>query len=86
VAQTGVQLLTGLLLTVPFQSRSGELVTHQRVLYLVATTLSVVVITVIELIFDVVLGANGNAGRRPPPGRRWWASAGASPASPRAPG
>jgi hypothetical protein len=41
VAQTGVQLLTGLLLTVPFQSRFADLVTHQRVVYLVATALSV---------------------------------------------
>jgi Family of unknown function (DUF6328) len=41
VAQTGVQLLTGLLLTVPFQSRFVELVAHQRILYLVATSLSV---------------------------------------------
>jgi len=41
VAQTGVQLLTGLLLTVPFQARFGELVTHQRILYLVATGLAV---------------------------------------------
>ncbi|MGD9990643.1 DUF6328 family protein [Pseudonocardia sp.] len=41
VAQTGVQLLTGLLLTVPFQSRFPDLVTHQRVVYLVATGLSI---------------------------------------------
>jgi hypothetical protein len=41
VAQTGVQLLTGLLLTVPFQARFGELVPHERILYLVATGLSV---------------------------------------------
>ncbi|GAA4556439.1 DUF6328 family protein [Pseudonocardia xishanensis] len=41
VAQTGVQLLTGLLLTVPFQARFVELATHQRVLYLIATSLSV---------------------------------------------
>lgn len=41
VAQTGVQLLTGLLLTVPFQSRFVELVAHQRVLYLVTVSLSV---------------------------------------------
>jgi len=41
VAQTGVQLLTGLLLTVPFQARFNELVAHQRVLYLVVVSLSV---------------------------------------------
>ncbi|WP_181784059.1 DUF6328 family protein [Pseudonocardia pini] len=41
VAQTGVQLLTGLLLTVPFQSRFADIVTHQRVVYLVTTGLSV---------------------------------------------
>jgi hypothetical protein len=42
VAQTGVQLLTGLLLTVPFQSRFAEITMHQRVVYLVTTSLSVV--------------------------------------------
>ncbi|GAA4693211.1 hypothetical protein GCM10023215_33030 [Pseudonocardia yuanmonensis] len=41
VSQTGVQLLTGLLLTVPFQSRFADIVTHQRVVYLVTTALSV---------------------------------------------
>lgn len=41
VAQTGVQLLTGLLLTVPFQSRFAELLAHQRVVYLTTTALSV---------------------------------------------
>jgi hypothetical protein len=41
VSQTGVQLLTGLLLTVPFQARFGELSMHQRVVYLVSTSLSV---------------------------------------------
>lgn len=41
VAQTGVQLLTGLLLTVPFQTRFPDLVTHQRVVYLVTTSLSI---------------------------------------------
>jgi hypothetical protein len=40
VAQTGVQLLTGLLLTVPFQARFGDLTGYQRVLYLVALSLS----------------------------------------------
>lgn len=42
VSQTGVQLLTGLLLTVPFQSRFAEITAHQRVIYLVTTSLSVV--------------------------------------------
>ena len=41
VAQTGVQLLTGLLLTVPFQSRFPEILLHQRVVYLITTGLSV---------------------------------------------
>ena len=40
VAQTGVQLLTGLLLTVPFQSRFPELGAHHRVVYLVTVALS----------------------------------------------
>jgi hypothetical protein len=40
VVQTGVQLLTGLLLTVPFQARFGDLTGPQRVLYLVALSLS----------------------------------------------
>lgn len=42
VSQTGVQLLTGLLLTVPFQARFPELAPHQRGVYLVATSLSVI--------------------------------------------
>lgn len=41
VAQTGVQLFTGLLLTVPFQSRFPDLLTHQRIVYLVALGLSI---------------------------------------------
>lgn len=41
VAQTGVQLLTGLLLTVPFQARFAELGSQQRVLYLITACLSV---------------------------------------------
>ena len=32
--QTGVQLLTGLLLTMPFQARFGDLTDFQRVIYL----------------------------------------------------
>jgi hypothetical protein len=42
VAQTGVQLLTGLLLTVPFQARFLELAAHHRVIYLVTVALSVI--------------------------------------------
>lgn len=41
VAQTGVQLLTGLLLTVPFQARFPELAAHQRTVYLVVMSLAV---------------------------------------------
>ena len=41
VAQTGVQLLTGLLLTVPFQQRFHELAAHQRTVYIVTFCLSV---------------------------------------------
>lgn len=41
VVQTGVQLLTGLLLTVPFQQRFGELTDFQRGLYLVTVAFSV---------------------------------------------
>lgn len=41
VAQTGVQLLTGLLLTVPFQQRFYDLVPHQRAVYIVTFCLSV---------------------------------------------
>jgi drug/metabolite transporter (DMT)-like permease len=40
VAQTGVQLLTGLLLTVPFQARFDALLAHQRSVFLVAISLS----------------------------------------------
>ncbi|GAY07584.1 DUF6328 family protein [Pseudonocardia sp. N23] len=41
VVQTGVQLLTGLLLTVPFQQRFVELSSAQRIIYLAALGLSV---------------------------------------------
>ena len=41
VAQTGVQLLTGLLLTVPFQARFPDLTMQQRLLYLVVVSLAV---------------------------------------------
>jgi Family of unknown function (DUF6328) len=41
VVQTGVQLLTGLLLTLPFQQRFSMLSDEMRVLYLVTVALSV---------------------------------------------
>ena len=41
VTQTGVQILSGFLLTLPFQSRFTELSPEQTVLYLVITALSV---------------------------------------------
>jgi hypothetical protein len=41
VAQTGVQLLTGLLLTVPFQARFRDLDPQQLTVYLIAVSLSV---------------------------------------------
>lgn len=41
VSQTGVQLLTGLLLTLPFQQRFTELSAGQHVTYLVTLALSV---------------------------------------------
>lgn len=41
VAQTGVQLLTGLLLTVPFQSRFRDLGPQQLTVYLITVSLSV---------------------------------------------
>ncbi|MCW2827082.1 MAG: hypothetical protein JWQ67_698 [Marmoricola sp.] len=44
VAQTGVQVLAGLLLTVPFSSRFGDLGHGQRLTYLVAFGLAVVTV------------------------------------------
>lgn len=41
VTQTGVQILSGFLLTLPFQSRFTELSPEQTILYLVTTALSV---------------------------------------------
>lgn len=41
VMQTGVQVLTGFLLTLPFQQRFAELDPYQRTLYLCLVTLSV---------------------------------------------
>ena len=42
VSQTGVQLLTGFLLTLPFQSRFTELNEFQRTTYLITMALSVI--------------------------------------------
>lgn len=42
VTQTGVQILTGFLLTLPFQQRFAELDPALRVVYLVALTLAVI--------------------------------------------
>jgi hypothetical protein len=42
VIQTGVQLLTGFLLTLPFQARFAELSSFQRLVYLVTLSASVV--------------------------------------------
>ncbi|SNS19463.1 DUF6328 family protein [Rhodococcoides kyotonense] len=42
VVQTGVQLLTGFLLTVPFQGRFDQLSSTGRVVYLVTVTASIV--------------------------------------------
>jgi O-antigen/teichoic acid export membrane protein len=41
VVQTGVQLLTGFLLTLPFQQRFAELTDPERAIYLVAVSASV---------------------------------------------
>jgi len=42
VTQTGVQILTGFLLTVPFQQRFGDLDAYQRNLYLELVVLAVI--------------------------------------------
>jgi Family of unknown function (DUF6328) len=42
VVQTGVQLLTGFLLTLPFQSRFEQLSTAQQIIYLVTLSASVI--------------------------------------------
>ena len=41
VSQTGVQLLTGLLLTLPFQDRFSDLTTTQRQVYLAVVTFAI---------------------------------------------
>lgn len=47
VTQTGVQILAGFLLTIPFQQRFGDLTDVQRTAYLVALTTSVVATTLL---------------------------------------
>ncbi len=42
VTQTGIQILTGFLLTVPFQSRFDDLTDTQRVIYLVLVLLAAI--------------------------------------------
>jgi hypothetical protein len=42
VTQTGIQILTGFLLTVPFQERFGDLTDTQRAIYLVLVVLAAV--------------------------------------------
>lgn len=42
VTQTGIQILTGFLLTVPFQSRFADLTHAQRMLYLVLVVLAAI--------------------------------------------
>jgi hypothetical protein len=42
VTQTGVQILSGFLLTLPFQARFGELHGQQRTIFLVAVALSTI--------------------------------------------
>jgi hypothetical protein len=42
VVQTGVQLLTGFLLTLPFQQKFAQLATSERAVYLVAVATSIV--------------------------------------------
>ena len=44
VAQTGVQVLAGFLLTVPFSFRFGDVAGHERVMFLVAFGLAVLTI------------------------------------------
>ena len=44
VAQTGVQVLAGLLLTLPFSSRFGEIASGHRTVYLVAFGLAVLTV------------------------------------------
>ena len=44
VAQTGIQVLAGFLLTVPFSYRFGDIASHDRVLFLVAFALAVLTI------------------------------------------
>lgn len=47
VTQTGVQILAGFLLTIPFQQRFGDLTDHQRTAYLVALAAAVLATTLL---------------------------------------
>ena len=47
VTQTGVQLLAGFLLTLPFQQRFGEITQQQRVTYLIALGSAIVATTLL---------------------------------------
>lgn len=47
VTQTGVQILAGFLLTIPFQQRFGDLTSHQRTAYLVALAAAVLATTLL---------------------------------------
>lgn len=47
VTQTGTQILTGFLFTIPFQQRFGELDDYQRTTYLVLVVLAVLATTLI---------------------------------------
>jgi len=47
VTQTGVQILAGFLLTIPFQQRFGDLTTGQRTAYLIALATAVVATTLL---------------------------------------
>jgi hypothetical protein len=44
VAQTGIQVLAGFLLTLPFSQRFTDIATHHRVTYLVAFSLAVITV------------------------------------------
>ena len=44
VAQTGVQVLAGFLLTLPFSSRFGDIDSQHRTIYLVAFSLAVITV------------------------------------------
>jgi len=67
VTQTGIQILTGFLLTVPFQQRFAELAPSLRIVFLVVSaadrltkaglaTLAVTIVAVVVLVFGFVAG------------------------------